>query len=1145
MAANVRVLADRYALALAAGRKGGMATVYRATDMASGEAVAVKVFRVPENIDEHEVVERSFQVEVAALEQLRHPHIVTLRDHGIDRDTNEAYLVLDWMENSLRDYLTSNSPDGWDSFYEHVARPLLVALNSAHERHCIHRDVKPGNVLVDGVGAVKLADFGIAKLKEWITPGITLAEFQSRPYTPPEIDDGTWTYTRDVYSFAVTMLECFGGTRPVHTEDISKLVESFDAPPETVAAFTRAVSLQPEERPRNAGAFLAELDRLYRKRAAQWRESICIHVPPSCQDKIVAALGEGTFERTRAALLGDLESGAQLLRWERVDDGGRMQECQGEYRLLGQSLWYHVKIDERTDDHLVLFSAGLPPADLMERWRERAWELPFAFTYGQPTSASSGRRLMEQLRLGLHEHDEKRRASELEREQEALFTTWDAILRAKRDAEKEKIRSLPYKSVSLDGRVATFELSRPTDEAESLVGQSRFVELRDGRRFFGVVQYATSTSVAVSFDHLGDCPDAGSLAFDIRGAERALDRQKRALDATRFGRTTRSDLGRLLLHPGDSTPSMVDESIDFVQEGLDQAKRAAVASACGSSDFLVVQGPPGTGKTTFIAELVFQQHRRQPGSHVLIASQTHAALDNAIERIQRHRHDLRVVRIGDPFDARVSDSVQPLLIDRQIEVWVDDVRERGEKYLFQWADERGLKPHDVQVGVHLQRFVAERLRAGRLGHELLEAREAVEKGLPEEPAPAELAADLGELGETPAERLSRLQDEQARAHRRVEVARLRLRQLGDAAVELAELDTTAQQEWIASLLEGTKNVHLFRELLTMHEEWWARLNKTEDFYDAFLGGCDVVAATCLGLAGRYGAGNIEYDLCIIDEASRAWATEMLVPMATAKRWVVVGDSKQLPPFEGILSERKDLLAKYGLDSGELEQTLFDRLAHHLPPDSTKTLTIQHRMAPAIGGLVSECFYHGGLTSARDDCPDWLAPVASRNVTWFSTAGVANATEEREDDTYINTCEASFIATLLARINEKAAGRAEPVTVAVIAGYAGQCRQIARVTGARESAWPNLRIEINTVDGFQGREADVCIYSVARNNPQGQIGFLRKESRLNVALSRGKDWLFIIGDHVFCREAHDPNPLRLVVEYIESHPDGCALKEVAM
>ena len=88
----------------------------------------------------------------------------------------------------------------------------------------------------------------------------------------------------------------------------------------------------------------------------------------------------------------------------------------------------------------------------------------------------------------------------------------------------------------------------------------------------------------------------------------------------------------------------------------------------------------------------------------------------------------------------------------------------------------------------------------------------------------------------------------------------------------------------------------------------------------------------------------------------------------------------------------------------------------------------------------------------------------------------------------------------------------------------------------------LRIECNTVDAFQGREADVAIYSVTRSNPTRKLGFLKENRRLNVALSRGKHFLVLVGDIHFAREIEGENPFGKVIQHIELNPKECCIKD---
>ena len=115
------------------------------------------------------------------------------------------------------------------------------------------------------------------------------------------------------------------------------------------------------------------------------------------------------------------------------------------------------------------------------------------------------------------------------------------------------------------------------------------------------------------------------------------------------------------------------------------------------------------------------------------------------------------------------------------------------------------------------------------------------------------------------------------------------------------------------------------------------------------------------------------------------------------------------------------------------------------------------------------------------------------------------------------------------------------SVAILSGYLAQVSLLELELSSRLARWECLEVEINTVDAFQGREANVSIYSVTRSNRDGNIGFLRDFRRLNVALSRGRDYLVIVGDHVFAKTATGDNPFRKIVEYIEGHPLDCEIR----
>ena len=289
----------------------------------------------------------------------------------------------------------------------------------------------------------------------------------------------------------------------------------------------------------------------------------------------------------------------------------------------------------------------------------------------------------------------------------------------------------------------------------------------------------------------------------------------------------------------------------------------------------------------------------------------------------------------------------------------------------------------------------------------------------------------------------------------------------------------------------------------------------------------------------------EFDVCIVDEASKATATELLVPLSRAKRWILVGDPRQLPPFVEDLLDDPESLSDQELDRESFQTTLLDRFILALPKVNVAALTTQHRMTRAIGDLISTCFYDGTLKSVRDEKESLLAAALPAPVTWYTTAKLPGHNEVQQNGAIKNVAEARFIGQWLKRLNFVAKSAGKRLRVAIISGYSGQCAELERMLARIEKEIPALSFECNTVDAFQGREADICVYSVARCNDRGVIGFLRDARRMNVALSRGRSGLVIVGDHVFCRGATQPNPLRAVLDYIDGHPGDCKIEEASL
>ena len=137
-----------------------------------------------------------------ALRELPHSNIVQLVDAGTEESSGRLFVVTEWVEHSLPEWLKAHPLAGWDDYYERIGKGLLDALHFAHLRRFTHRDVKPAKVLMTGRGVPKLADFGLAKLHAFMQPGVTLSECASRPFAPPEADEGVHAFERRATFFS-------------------------------------------------------------------------------------------------------------------------------------------------------------------------------------------------------------------------------------------------------------------------------------------------------------------------------------------------------------------------------------------------------------------------------------------------------------------------------------------------------------------------------------------------------------------------------------------------------------------------------------------------------------------------------------------------------------------------------------------------------------------------------------------------------------------------------------------------------------------------------------------------------------------------------------------------------------------------------
>ncbi|XP_048669707.1 protein ZGRF1 isoform X7 [Marmota marmota marmota] len=240
--------------------------------------------------------------------------------------------------------------------------------------------------------------------------------------------------------------------------------------------------------------------------------------------------------------------------------------------------------------------------------------------------------------------------------------------------------------------------------------------------------------------------------------------------------------------------------------------------------------------------------------------------------------------------------------------------------------------------------------------------------------------------------------------------------------------------------------------------------------------------------------DLQFPVVVLDECSQITEPAALLPIARFKceKLILVGDPKQLPPT----IQGSDAVHENGL-----EQTLFDRLCimGHKPI----LLRTQYRCHPAISAIANDLFYEGNLLNGiseteRSPLLEWLPTLCFYNVKGLE--------QIERDNSFHNVAEAAFTLKLIQSLI--ASGIASPM-IGVITLYKSQMYKLCHLLSAVDFDHPNIKsVQVSTVDAFQGAEKEIIILSCVRTR---QVGFIDSEKRMNVALTRGKRHLLIVGN----------------------------------
>lgn len=1197
---------DRYWLKKKDIGGGNMSSIHLCADMDyenddDNNLVIIKMFDKP-TVGDEDLQKQVFNREVESLEKVSHKNVVRILDKGYDKEFNAYYIALEYIKGKT-----------FKETYEDICRynyyqklelmeQVVDGIEYLHKKNIVHRDLKPSNIMFDRDNTIKVIDFGISKLRDTFYNDYTLSVYATKQYGSPEQLSGKYiTYQSDIYSLGLIFYEIFSCRRILtrETMDVSDLPNGIQ----------NILIKMTKEEPNLRYSSITEV-----KKDLQYERSQLI------QEKFIS-LGfvNNVAKRLYNAGRIEREENALALKVLEKEYSGKCyilphkdmntKEFDNSFELYGRQFVSTLKIDKRDSTRFTVISVRFIDVSTLLYQKEIAYEIP----YGIEVAGSSVRiRTKSELDANILVEELMTHVSAIisqrddDMHMKDITGKWKDILGLERlqlDQKKAKLQYKNFKYSESDGSIEIninankhYEINFTSDDMLQMttrksinkhIDVGRMREFSNGKMIIDLVPQVDTNNIALS----------GEISISMRMADIALQRQSRALKNIQFKENVNPIISDIIFKPeiAKSKSNLMLTAADCKSDQIDKPKLISLEKALSAEDMFLLQGPPGTGKTTFISELVYQilngnsKIKGNPDVKILIASQSHVAVDNSLGKIKKLMPGIKMIRIG--VIDKMAEASRDFTLDLFCREWTKQVIENCKEALTLYKSEIGIDESLQEKNSIISEIDGLADEIDRLIDELREVEDELEminildqkwSFVNDKIESMKQMVSIKTVGVTENHltqiidnftdnlqmlnaKLATVIDESVDLAEQKQKLNARYAQIDDEmgvkGKEVSErreiLGITSQEDYldvkveiVSAMKENTKKYAQYSKVESLCNEWQKRVTQGDGLLQESLADTTLVGATCLGIASLSDNIDIKFDWVIVDEAGKATPPEILVPICLGRKIILVGDHKQLPPVVDETLLKIQDKKKMNLTKQDLELSLFEYLEKSLSDDCKSILDEQYRMNPVIGDLISEMFYDGKLVSrtSREEKTIPLKIYQERPFVWLTTSDNSDRKEEPIGDTFRNMCEAKIIFEQLLQIDVELSELKQKKEAAIIAGYRGQRDAL---TGLYESKYAtrihNMTVEINTVDAFQGRETDIVFYSVVRSNDNGTLGFLKDVRRLNVAFSRARELLVVVGDHNCAQRQTviygQSNPFVGIIGYIYSHKDDCLMKEV--
>lgn len=590
-----------------------------------------------------------------------------------------------------------------------------------------------------------------------------------------------------------------------------------------------------------------------------------------------------------------------------------------------------------------------------------------------------------------------------------------------------------------------------------------------------------------------ELPSRGYIFQNISKQEEEKKRQLEAIKKVEFNAVQNRDLIHYLFNPKELKDKYLNiyELEDIYQTDQNGTpfqyspnQKRAVINALNREPLTIIQGPPGTGKTTVITEIVFQILNKKPNAKILITSQTNDAVDNVLDNLLEK--DIPFVRLSGVRKPKASLAKHTL--ERKIEGWKEKVRKKAKE---NW------KPVKERFVALLQNQNSYLLPV----FDIISSNKIWENKV----------VDLKKISDT----FSQMQFLNDFLHSETETI-LQLTNTTGIPFEDYFVKQQIYKDWLATISSLDENSNLNQKLIDSIR---------------------VIGATTNHIASKkYVKYNFEFDYVIMDESGKATTAESLIPLVLANNAILVGDHRQLRPMLTSTKEvEKWLRETYKTDEDYdswddyfNRPSLFEQIITTIDDDFKSQLDVCRRSSRDQVLLTSKCFYepYGDepiQAAERPQEKEHNLDLKVNSSIIFLNIGNDYKSEINGNGSSKNKVSAKLIPEILKKLDQYPI--IKEYSIGIITGYSAQVNEIKNVL-LKEMNYKkhaNLKpenITLSVVDKFQGLEKDIIIFDLVRSR-QNTLGFLANANRINVALSRQKKLLIIIGNYDWLLSANAP------------------------